>query len=242
WHPWLRYVIALVGFGAALLIVGVRHLPRRVGVAVAAAAVIACLAGPAAYSVSTAATAHTGSIPTAGPSSAGFGGPGGGFRGGPGGTPPTGVRPGGTFGGTAGGSTGGTTGGATAGGLLDGSTSSAALTSLLEADSSSYTWVAAAVGSNSAAGYQLATQQPVMAIGGFNGSDPSPTLAQFKAWVAAGRIHYFIGSGSAGGFGGGGGLNATGTTSSQIAAWVASTFTAKTVDGVTVYDLTTPTG
>jgi hypothetical protein len=52
--------------------------------------------------------------------------------------------------------------------------------------------VAAAVGSNSAAGYQLATQAPVMAIGGFNGSDPSPTLAQFRRWVAEGRIHYFI--------------------------------------------------
>jgi 4-amino-4-deoxy-L-arabinose transferase-like glycosyltransferase len=101
--------------------------------------------------------------------------------------------------------------------------------------------VAAAVGSNSAAGYQLATQEPVMAIGGFNGSDPSPTLAQFQAYVAAGEIHYFIGSGSGLG-GGGGGLSATGNTSSQIASWVASTFTATTVDGVTVHDLTTPTG
>ena len=104
--------------------------------------------------------------------------------------------------------------------------------------------MAAAVGSNSAAGYQLATQQPVMAVGGFNGSDPSPTLAQFKAWVAAGKIHYFIGSGGSGGFGGfggsgGGGPSAGGSTSSAIASWVESTFTAQTVDGVTVYDLTT---
>jgi 4-amino-4-deoxy-L-arabinose transferase-like glycosyltransferase len=245
WHPWLRYVIAFVGFAAALLLVGVRHLPRRVGVAVASAAVIAGLTGPAAYSFATAATPHTGSIPSAGPSSSGFGGPpggfGGGFGGGPGGTPPTGASPGGTFGGptTGGANAGGTTtSGAGAGGLLDGSTSSAALTALLEADSSSYTWVAAAVGSNSAAGYQLATQEPVMAIGGFNGSDPSPTLAQFKAWVAAGRIHYFI----AGGFGGGGGLSAGGSTSTQISQWVESSYTSTTVDGVTVYDLTTPAG
>jgi 4-amino-4-deoxy-L-arabinose transferase-like glycosyltransferase len=243
WHPWLRYAIACVGFAAALLIVGVRHLPRRVGLAVAAAAVVAGLAGPASYSLATAATPHTGSIPTAGPSSSGAGGPGGpggGFGGAPGGTPPTGA-----FGGTVGGTTGSTTGGANAGGLLDGSTSSATLTRLLETDSSSYTWVAAAVGSNSAAGYQLATQEPVMAIGGFNGSDPSPTLAQFQAYVAAGEIHYFIGSGSGLGSGlggGGGGLSATGNTSSQIASWVASTFTATTVDGVTVHDLTTPTG
>lgn len=32
-----------------------------------------------------------------------------------------------------------------------------------------------------------------MPIGGFNGSDPSPTLEQFKAYVKAGRIHWFIG-------------------------------------------------
>jgi 4-amino-4-deoxy-L-arabinose transferase-like glycosyltransferase len=191
------------------MIVGVRHLPRRVGLAVASVAVVAALAGPATYSLATAATPHTGSIPSAGPSSSGFGGPGGGGLGG--GTPPT-------------------------GGLLDGSTSSAALTRLLEADASSYTWVAAAVGSNSAAGYQLASQEPVMAIGGFNGSDPSPTLAQFRQWVAAGRIHYFIAQGR--GFGGGGGLSAGGSTSSQIATWVEQTFPPRTVDGVTVYDLT----
>jgi hypothetical protein len=113
--------------------------------------------------------------------------------------------------------------------------------------------VAAAVGSNSAAGYQLATQQPVMAIGGFNGSDPSPTLKQFQALVAAGTIHYFIASGSStpgiggpvggtggiGGTGGAGGPSASGSTASQITQWVESTFTARTVDGVTLYDLTT---
>ena len=123
-------------------------------------------------------------------------------------------------------------GGANAGGLLEGSQSSAAITRLLQTDASSYTWAAAAVGANSAAGYQLASEQPVMAIGGFNGSDPSPTLAQFKAYVAAGRIHYFIASG-----GGGGGMSAGGSTSSSIASWVGSSFTATTVDGVTLYDL-----
>ena len=56
-----------------------------------------------------------------------------------------------------------------------------------QAGSSRYTWVAAAIGSNEAAGYQLATGQPVMAIGGFNGTDPAPTLAQFERYVAAGQ-------------------------------------------------------
>ena len=56
------------------------------------------------------------------------------------------------------------------------------------------------------AGYQLATGDPVMAVGGFNGTDPSPTLAQFQAYVAAHKIHYFIGGG---GFGRGGGPGAS---------------------------------
>src|SRR5262249_49941092 len=84
------------------------------------------------------------------------------------------------------------------GGLVEGSAPSSQLVALLQATASSYPWVAATVGANNAAGYQLATQDPVMPIGGFNGSDPSPTLAQFQQYVAEGKIHYFI----AGGFGG----------------------------------------
>jgi hypothetical protein len=77
-----------------------------------------------------------------------------------------------------------------------------------------------------------------MAIGGFNGSDPSPTLEEFQAYVAAGQVHYFLssGSGGRGGFGPGGGAG----TSSAIASWVAETFASSTVGGVTVYDLTQP--
>jgi 4-amino-4-deoxy-L-arabinose transferase-like glycosyltransferase len=99
--------------------------------------------------------------------------------------------------------------------------------------------VAATVGAQNASGYQLATGYSVMPIGGFNGSDPSPTLAQFKALVAAHQIHYFIGSGSVGGAGGGPGAGSGSSSSSAIASWVAATFTATTVGGVTVYDLTT---
>ena len=86
----------------------------------------------------------------------------------------------------------------------NGSTPTARVTALLRSgDAGAYTWVAAAVGSNNAAGYQLATEEPVMAIGGFNGSDPSPTLAQFETYVANGEIHYFIaGGGMGGGLGG----------------------------------------
>jgi 4-amino-4-deoxy-L-arabinose transferase-like glycosyltransferase len=244
WHPWLRYAVLLGGLVAAGGIAGARLLSTRLAAAAAGLAVVASLAGPAAYSVQTASVGHSGSIVTAGPAVAGSsGGPGG--RGGIGGG--FGGPPGQTNGGTT---TGGTIQGRAAagggiGGLLNGSTSSAAMTALLKADASSYRWVAATVGAQNASGYQLATGDSVMPIGGFNGSDPSPTLAQFKAWVAAGEIHYFIGSGSVGGgggpgggFGGGpGGGNSQGT-SSAIATWVSSNFTAQTVDGVTVYDLT----
>lgn len=131
-------------------------------------------------------------------------------------------------------------GGGGMGGLLNGSTPGKEVVAMLERDSDDYTWVAASVGSNSASGYQLATGKPVMPIGGFNGSDPSPTLAEFQKLVTAGRIHYFIGGG---GMGGGGMRSMGGSNASQaIATWVAGTFAATTVDGVTLYDLTAVPG
>ena len=89
--------------------------------------------------------------------------------------------------------------------------------------------------SNAAAGYQLASGAPVMAVGGFNGTDPYPTLEQFQQYVASGQIHYFLGDGMA--MQGNSGSDAA----QQIAEWVASTstFQASTVDGITVFDLST---
>jgi hypothetical protein len=218
-----------------------RVASRRAVLSVAAAGLLVALAGPAAYSLDTAATPHGGAIPSAGPAVPGArGGPGGGvgrFRGAPGGgfgafgqaapgAPGQGFGPGG-FG------QGGPRG--ALGGLLDGGTPDAELVALLQQDADRYSWVAAAIGSNSAAGVQLATGDPVMAIGGFNGSDPAPTLAQFQQYVAEGRIHYFLGGGRMGGMRGAmGGSDAA----RQISAWVQEHFTATTVGGATVYDLT----
>ena len=247
WQPWLRWVVLVGGVGSALALGTVRFAGRWAP-AVAAVAIAAVLAGPTSYSLATAATPHTGSIPTAGPDGAGgMGGPGGmrgamdgairafpGQAGAPQGIAPQGLQlPGmGEVNPMGGG----------AGGLLNGSTPSAALTELLLQDADDYTWVAAAVGSNSASGYQLATEEPVMAIGGFNGSDPSPTLAEFKELVTEGKVHWFIGGGMGmGGMGPGGGQSGGSSASSQIATWVSSTFTATTVDGVTLYDLTQAT-
>ena len=260
--PWLKWVAVVLGVIAAVLIL----LPqngRALRVGTIAVALVASLIAPTAWTLQTISTAHTGSIPTAGPTVAGsmgggFGGGGGrgGFGGGGGRNfgggqgnfgGRTGTAPGGNAGTapTTGTGTGTGTGGQTAptrtrggfggggggGSLLNSSSVGTAVAALLESNASQYTWVAAAIGSNSAAGYQLATQEAVMPIGGFNGSDPSPTLAQFEADVKAGKIHYFIG-GSVGRANGGS------NASSSIESWVEKNFTATTVDGVTLYDLT----
>jgi 4-amino-4-deoxy-L-arabinose transferase-like glycosyltransferase len=143
---------------------------------------------------------------------------------------------------------GGMGGGGGAGGLLNGATVSSAARTLLSENAADYTWAAAAVGSQNSASYQLATGKPVMAIGGFNGTDPSPTLAQFKKYVTDGRIHYFISSGGAGGMGGGmgggadgGGSSGTTSSSSRISSWVTANFKKVTVGSATFYDLTQPT-
>ena len=153
----------------------------------------------------------------------------------------TGGPPGGAFPAGAGGTAGrvggfggrGAGGGRFGGGGLGGSTTvSSVLTKLLEQDASGYKWVAATEGSEAAAPLELATGDAVMSIGGFNGTDPWPTLAEFQELVANHEIHYYVGQGSES-FGGG-------QESSAIATWVAAHFKKQTVDGETVYNLTEP--
>jgi 4-amino-4-deoxy-L-arabinose transferase-like glycosyltransferase len=238
--PWLRWVALLGSLAAAALVLaaaapGIKGVPgvgpgmKVNGImarTTATLAVVAALAGPLAYSLSTASTAHSGSIVSAGPAVSGRGGAG---------LPPS-----------LGGATGGGLGGATAvngagagrgpgaggaggmGGLLGTSTPASALVTALQTNAGPYTWAAAVVGSNNAAGYQLATQLPVMAVGGFNGTDPAPTLAQFQQYVADGKIHYFIAGRMMQGESGS-------NDAAQIAAWVQDHFTAQTVGGTSVY-------
>lgn len=249
WNTWLRIVVLAVGLAAAFGFLAVTRMHRRALPVLVGAALFAGLLGPAAYSVQTVATGHSGSIVDAGPTVAGAqggpGGAGGGARDGmpgvaPGGT--TGQAPGGSTGRGPGGTTGTAPGGAAGGargraggmgGLLDAAAPSTAVVSALSTNADQYTWVAAAIGSQNAAGLQLGVQLPVMAIGGFNGSDPSPTLAQFQALVKEGKIHYFLAGGGMGG-------NQTGgrNASSQISTWVQQSFTAVTIGTSTFYDLT----
>ncbi|MFD8307222.1 glycosyltransferase family 39 protein [Streptomyces sp. NPDC059690] len=299
--PWLKYLILVGGLTAALGLIFAGRVGRQLALGAAAVGLLASLAGPTAYTLSTLQTGHTGSIVTAGPAGASMMGGGGGMRGGFGGGAMPGQQnqqgqqgqqnqqnqqgqqnqqnqqgqqnqqnqqgqqgqqngngfpgggmpgqnqqngngstqnqqngngfPGGGRMGDGGGMGGG--GGGGVGGLLNGASVSSQAKKLLETDASKYTWVAAAIGAQNAASYQLSTGEPVMAIGGFNGTDPSPTLAQFKKYVEEGKIHYFISSGTGGGMGG-----SSSGTSSQITSWVEKTFKKVTAGSATFYDLT----
>jgi 4-amino-4-deoxy-L-arabinose transferase-like glycosyltransferase len=125
-------------------------------------------------------------------------------------------------------------------GLLDSPTPGPALSAMLSADAHDFTWAAAAVGSNNAAGYQLASGAPVMAIGGFNGTDPSPTLAQFQRYVADRQVHYFVRGKMVVGHWGGATAATGSRESADIAEWVQTHYTALTVDRELIYDLTRP--
>jgi 4-amino-4-deoxy-L-arabinose transferase-like glycosyltransferase len=217
WLPWLRVAVVVLGVLAALGLVLRVDRFRAAGMQAGALAlaVVALLAGglgPAAFTIATASVGHSGAIPTSGPSGGdGFGSRAGfaQFR------DRTGARPGGSG----------------QGGPGEGAAASPELVSLLQATTTK--WSAATTGANSAASLELASNTNVIAMGGFMGSDPYPTLDEFKAMVANGQVTYFIaGGGFGGGFGGRGGSD-----SSAIAQWVEATFQAQTVGSSTVYKL-----
>ncbi|MDQ0117229.1 4-amino-4-deoxy-L-arabinose transferase-like glycosyltransferase [Pseudarthrobacter defluvii] len=239
WLPWLRIVVIVLGvLAAAGLLLRVDGLGtagrfRRAGAA--AVVVVSLLAGglgAGAWTVATAAAAHSGSIPTSGPAGSaagGFGNRAAGFRG---------DRSGGTDAATEtdrfdpangmGGAADGTGGPGGAGGPGEG-TADAAVTALLS--STTTKWSAIVSGASQAASLELATNTNVIALGGWNGGDPYPTLAQFQDMVSKGEIGYYIqGGGMGGGMGGRGG-------NSEVAAWVQANFQAQTVGNSTVYDL-----
>jgi 4-amino-4-deoxy-L-arabinose transferase-like glycosyltransferase len=181
--------IALAAAALAVLIVlslprlAGRAVARRLAVVAAVVGMAAMLAGPAAYSLETMNNAYGGGDPHPGPGTmAGFGGGPGGFDGG-------------GFGGGPGGTTDDTV-----------------LMNYLVANRGNATWIVAANSSQEAGAIQIATGLPVMAMGGFMGSDPAPTVEEFKAYVASGKLRFVI-AGGIGGFGGGFG-------SSNVTAWV----------------------
>ena len=106
-----------------------------------------------------------------------------------------------------------------------------ALVTYLLANSSNTTWIAAVNSANESAAIQISTGKPVAALGGFNGSDPVLTLAQFKEYVANGKIKYYVASSRGMGGGPGG--------SSEIVSWIKQNATVVSYGGseYTVYQL-----
>jgi hypothetical protein len=187
---------------------GENVVARRIALGAAALGLGAALLAPAAYAVGTIQTAYGGGDPHPGP-----GAPSSMFGGGPGGFAGAGIAPGGGSGGGAPGGRGGF-----GGGLANGGEDSALLEYLVT-NRGNAAWIVAANSSQQAGTIELATGLPVMAMGGFTGSDPTPTLDQLKSYVASGRLRFVLVDALGGGFGGGFGGNDT----TDRTSWVTST-------------------
>src|SRR5205809_2496090 len=94
-------------------------------------------------------------------------------------------------------------GGNVGGGQSANASSDAALIRYLEAHQGTAKFLVAVSSSRGADAIILATNKPVMTLGGFSGSDPILTTSQLAALVESGQVKYFLLSGS-GGFGAGG--------------------------------------
>lgn len=211
WTPWLRWVV-LVGsiVVAAVIAVGVHRLGKLTAVVTIAAALFG-LAAPAAFAIYNVTHTHSGPGTMSGPAREG------GFGGGPGGQ------------GGQGGPDGGFRGG---GGGPGAQADNPALEQLVE--NAGNRWAAASVGSFTVSSLELKTRASLMAIGGFTGSDNSPTLAQFKQYVSDGQVRYFIASDGRGPHGDASGSGA------EITQWVQQNFTPMHVGDTTVFDLSQP--
>ncbi len=246
--PWLRVVIAVAAVGAIAATVALR-MPRlrgRAGLIVAAvAASVAVLAGPTAYSLATVGNAYSGGSFTAGPVSPSVGGgprgggqaPGfssaghataGSLAGGPSTEPLAGGPPSRSL---TGGSPRGATNPGGPGNMAPVKLSSEAI-AYLEANQGAAKYLVAGDGSMTTASLIIETGKAVVTIGGFNGSDPTPTVSELAAMVHSGELKYVLVSGSGGGGRGGAG------NQQAINSWVRAHGTAVTglsISGGTLY-------
>jgi 4-amino-4-deoxy-L-arabinose transferase-like glycosyltransferase len=209
YSPNLGLVVAIAGLAVAvgLALVLARLIGgRMVRYALVSAAAACLLAGPSVYAYSSISRSVTGAFAAAGPASAGMDS--GGMP--SGGTPPSGALPQAlsssgskNFTPPAGAPSAqygnftppanfempaGGMGGATGGG--NSVTVDSGLLKYLLAHQGTAKYLVAVQGADSAEPFILQTGKPVMAMGGFSGSDPCPTLAGFQKMVAAGEVHY----------------------------------------------------
>lgn len=122
-----------------------------------------------------------------------------------------------------------------ANGPRDNATADSTLIAYLLAHRGTATYLVATQSSQTADSIILATNQPVMALGGFSGSDPILTATSVAALVKNGTVRYFLLGG-----GGGPGGNPTGSSSAgtgqSATSWVTQNCTAVTVSGQQLYD------
>jgi 4-amino-4-deoxy-L-arabinose transferase-like glycosyltransferase len=233
--------VAIVLAALALLVLVVVSLPaiaerapvKRIALVAATLGVCATLLAPTAYAIDTTSIAYGGGDPHPGPGTmSGMGGFGGGL--------PAGIPNGGFPAGVSGGlpSTGlPSTGLPGDGGGLGGNSSDSALLEYLVANRGTAAWIVAATSAQEAGSIEIATGLPVMAMGGFTGSDPAPTLDQLKSYIASGKLRFVLaGGGFGGGFGGGpGGFG--GGDGTDRNSWVTSTCKLVSYGGsATLYD------
>ena len=196
-------LIALsIPVGLVLVLSPTGPIGRRPALVAAGVGIAIMLAGPAAYAADTMQTPYSGGDPSAGPMAVDANARGG-------------------F---------GDGGGRFAGGPRGGGQVDPALVEYLAANRGSATWIVAVNGAEEAGSIELSSVLPVMAMGGFSGGDPAPTLAQLQEYVSSGQLRFvLIGGGGRGGPNGGG---------SEISSWVAANGTVvQTVGNGALYDL-----
>lgn len=189
---WLMWTVGILGaIGMIGLLVNLYTPKRWLQNLAIITSVAACMTAPVFYTLSTVNVTHTGSIPTAGPSST-----------------------------------------AMQGSNNEKSQADSALVQYLLRNQNGATWLVAVDSANESAAIQLTSGQPVMAIGGFNGSDTPLTLEQFKQLVADGKLKYYAASSH----GHGGGPNGG---NSEITNWIKKNGKVVNYGGsdVTLYEL-----
>ena len=195
--PWLMWLVMIAGGVATILTLLPLSQTKRLKQIILGLAITAGMAAPIVFSVSTVATAHSGSIPTAGP-------------------------------------------GASAMSNTNNELARAesTLVSFLLENRHGTTWLAAVNSANESAPIQLSSSQPVMAIGGFNGSDSTLTLSQFKQLVKQGKVRYYVVNSRQGKSSGPSSMGGSGGNS-EILLWVKSAGSKVDYGGTqyTVYDL-----
>lgn len=225
WSQWLVPVTVAGSIISAVPLLATRLFTRRVWQRVAPGLVglglLALLVSPLAWSVTPALEAGNGIMPQAGPSSQG--------------QDMGGMRQAMQTGQNAQVADSAQSGPGAQGG--PGGSFSSALVSYLEANNDGYFYLVAVSSANQASSISLETGKPVLAMGGFTGSDPAITVEKLRQLVATGKVRYILTGGN--GMGGGGGA------SSAVTAWVTSNGTAVDASqyggqsgmGGTLYDL-----